>query len=139
MWIGVTSAIVVDLAPSKIRTGAIALYLFIITVIGGNFNLLVAPLRSGFNKHFSYLASYRWALFLTFPGVYAFSSLLFVLAFFLLRLDLRHKRIVEGSIQGNGNNGDGKGGDKGVTGGPGIVAASEDEVDDENRSRDKPI
>lgn len=95
MWIGVASAIIVDLAPSKIRTAVIAVYLFIITVIGGNFNLLVPPIHHGFKQHFSDLASYRWSLFLTFPGVYALSSLLFVLAFFLMRLDLKHKMSVE--------------------------------------------
>ncbi len=95
MWIGVTTAIVVDLAPTKIRTAAIALYLFIITIIGGNFNLLVPPLKSAFQHSFSELASYRWALFITFPGVYAFSSLLFLLAFFLMRLDLKRKQMLE--------------------------------------------
>jgi len=54
MWIGVTTAIVVDLAPTKIRTAAVALYL-----------------------------------------LYAFSSLLFLLAFFLMRLDLKRKGKVE--------------------------------------------
>lgn len=91
MWIGVTTAIVVDLAPSKIRTAAVGLYLFIITVIGGNFNLLVDPIRKGFAHNLSDLTSYRLALLFTFPGVYAISSLLFVLAFFLMRLDLKHK------------------------------------------------
>lgn len=95
MWIGVTTAIVVDLAPSRIRTAAVALYLFIITVIGGNFNLLVAPLHSAFHKQFSDLRSYQWALFLTYPGVYALSSLLFVLAFLLMRMDLKRKKKFE--------------------------------------------
>ena len=95
MWIGVTSAIVVDLAPSKIRTGVIGVYLFIITVIGGNFNLIVTPITHGFEKHFSTLASYQFSLSLTFPGVYALSSLLFVFAFLLMRLDLKRKQSLE--------------------------------------------
>ena len=95
MWIGVTTAIVVDLAPTKIRTASVALYLFIITIIGGNFNLLVSPLRSAFRHSFSELESYQWALFITYPGVYAFSSLLFLLAFFLMRLDLKRKEMFE--------------------------------------------
>ena len=98
MWIGVTTAIVVDLAPSKVRTATVAIYLFIITIIGGNFNLLVEPIRSGFNKHMNYIHSYRYALLLTFPGVYAISSLLFVLAFFLMRLDLMHKMRTEQAL-----------------------------------------
>jgi len=95
MWIGVTTAIVVDLAPSKIRTAAVALYLFNITVIGGNFNVLVAPLRQGFQLRFDKLTSYRWSLFLTFPGLYALSSFLFLLTFFVMRWDLRRKRLLE--------------------------------------------
>ena len=96
MWIGVTTAIVVDLAPSKIRTSAVALYLFIITVIGGNFNLLVTPIQHGFEHHgYSEHASYQWALFLTFPGTYALSSLLFLVAFFLMRFDLKQKKRLE--------------------------------------------
>ena len=95
MWIGVTTAIVVDLAPSKIRTAAVALYLFNITVIGGNFNVLVAPLRQGFQLHFDKLTSYRWSLFLTFPGLYALNSFLFLLTFFVMWWDLRRKRLLE--------------------------------------------
>lgn len=95
MWIGVTTAIVVDLAPSRIRTASVALYLFIITIIGGNFNLLVAPLHSAFKRQFSDLRSYQWSLFLTYPGVYALSSLLFILAFIFMRLDLKRKARLE--------------------------------------------
>lgn len=58
MWIGVTTAVVIDLVPKQIRTTAIAVYLFIITLIGGNFNVLVSPLKTAFDD-------YKWALFLT--------------------------------------------------------------------------
>ena len=98
MWVGVTSAIVVDLAPSKIRTGVVAVYLFIITVIGGNFNLIVTPITQGFEKHFSKLTSYRFSLTLSFPGLYALSSILFVFAFLLMRLDLKRKQRLEGQV-----------------------------------------
>ena len=97
MWIGVTTAIVVDLAPTKIRTAAVALYLFIITIIGGNFNLLVPPLKTAF-QHVSKFSGYKWALLITYPGVYAFSSLLFLLAFFLMRLDLKRKERLEHTL-----------------------------------------
>ena len=72
-----------------------ALYLFIITVIGGNFNVLVSPLRQGFEQSFDKLSSYRWSLFLTFPGLYALSSILFLLTFFVMRWDLRRKQLLE--------------------------------------------
>ena len=101
MWVGVTSAIVVDLAPSKIRTGVVAVYLFIITVIGGNFNLIVTPITKGFQKHFSDLTSYRLSLTLSFPGLYALSSILFVFAFLLMRLDLKHKQKMESQVKIN--------------------------------------
>ena len=91
-----TTAIVVDLAPSKIRTGAVGMYLFIITVIGGNFNLLVDPINSGFSKHFSDLRSYQLTLLLTFPGLYVISSGLFVLTFLLMKFDLTFKTRREG-------------------------------------------
>ena len=99
MWVGVTSAIVVDLAPSKIHTGVVAVYLFIITVIGGNFNLIVTPITDAFEKHFSTVTSYRFSLtLLSFPALYALSSLLFVFAFFLMRLDLSRKERLEGQV-----------------------------------------
>ena len=98
MWVGVTSAIVVDLAPSKIRTGVVDVYLFIITVIGGNFNLIVTPITDAFEQHFSTVTSYRFSLTLSFPALYALSSLLFVFAFFLMRLDLSRKKRLEGQV-----------------------------------------
>ena len=93
MWVGVTSAIVVDLAPARIRTSAIALYLFIITIIGGNFNILVPPLQDAI--HGDAVTKDRWSIFLTFPVLYALSSLLFLVTFFLMRVDLIIKRKVE--------------------------------------------
>ena len=97
MWIGVLSAIILDISPQKIRTTVIAVYLFIITVIGGNFNIIVAPLQKALKKHIDgddstkELRSMRWALFLTFPCLYALSSILFVLAFLLMRFDIKWK------------------------------------------------
>ena len=48
MWIGITLAIVVELVPANIRTSAVAVYLFIISNIGGNMPLLVPPIREAF-------------------------------------------------------------------------------------------
>lgn len=128
MWIGVTTAIVVDLAPSRIRTAAIAMYLFIITIIGGNFNLLVEPIRAGFNKHVSYLTSYRLALLLTYPGVFAFSSALFVLAFFLMRWDIKQKRKSEQTMVVNED-----------SVGKDPAGGSGEEVDSEDSQMDRPV
>ena len=95
MWVGVTTAIVVDLAPSRVRTGAISIYLFIITLIGGNFNLMVPPIRDAIARTVPYLLSYKITLSLTFPGMYFLSSLLFILTFFLMKADLIRKKKLE--------------------------------------------
>ena len=97
MWVGVASAMIVDLAPTVIRTSSIAVYLFIITVIGGNFNILVPFLQKGLKHHMhgsessQKYNSLRWAVFLTFPALYVVSSFLFLAAFFLMRIDLKIK------------------------------------------------
>ena len=95
MWVGVTSAIVVDLSPARIRTSAIATYLFIITIIGGNFNVLVTAIKNALPGDSKDLNKARWALFFTFPLLYAISSLLFLATFFLMRLDLHIKKRTE--------------------------------------------
>ena len=91
------SAMIVDLAPAIIRTSSIALYLFIITIIGGNFNILVPYLTKALKPHLhgSDKAvdrnSLRWAVFLTFPALYVVSSILFIFAFLLMRIDIKLK------------------------------------------------
>lgn len=50
MWIGITLAIILELVPSDIRTSAIAIYLFIITNVGGNTPLLVPPIKNHFKS-----------------------------------------------------------------------------------------
>ncbi|CAH1272339.1 SPNS2 [Branchiostoma lanceolatum] len=81
MWVGVTLAVVVELVPSYIRTSTVAVYLFIITNIGGNSPLLVPPLRRA--------TSLRTALTILFPGLYVAGSLLFVLTLLVLRRDIK--------------------------------------------------
>ncbi len=101
MWIGVTTALVIDLAPSRVRTGAVSIYLFIITLIGGNFNLVVTPILNAIKTQLPYLLSLRITLSVTFPGVYALSSLLFIVTFFLMRSDLRRKARLEEEDKAN--------------------------------------
>ena len=50
MWIGITIAVIVELIPADIRTTGIAVYLFIITNIGGNIQLLVPPIKASFKE-----------------------------------------------------------------------------------------
>ena len=107
MWVGVASATIVDLAPAVIRTSSIALYLFIITVIGGNFNIIVPPIQKLFKRSLDgsdealKRTSLRWALFVTFPAVYVISSLLFLLAFLLMRIDKSVKQKREDNMSLN--------------------------------------
>ena len=98
MWVGVSTAIVVDLAPSQIKTTVVAVYLFIITIIGGNFNLIVSPINKALKKSLSKVAAYQWTLFLTYPSLFAISSLLFFITLFLIRLDLRIKKKRESAM-----------------------------------------
>lgn len=51
MWVGVTLAVAVELVPSQVRTSAVAVYLFIITNIGGNIPLLVPPITKSFEDN----------------------------------------------------------------------------------------
>lgn len=83
-----TLALVVDLIPSYIRTTTIAVYLFIITLIGGNFNLVVsACIAAGLSRTI--------ALVLCFPCLYALSSAIFLLTFFVMRYDLKKKKMLD--------------------------------------------
>lgn len=52
VWVGITLAVVIELVPKELRTASIALYLFIISNIGGNMPLLVPPLQNFFINHF---------------------------------------------------------------------------------------
>lgn len=81
MWVGVTLTVVVELVPNMIRSPAIAGYLFVISIIGGNMPLLVPPLKK--------ITSLRTALYILFPGLYLLSSVLFLLTLFSLKRDLR--------------------------------------------------
>ena len=50
MWIGVCLSAVVELFPPQLRATAVGVYLFVISNIGGNMELLITPLRRHFNK-----------------------------------------------------------------------------------------
>ena len=81
MWIGVAIAVVVGMVPVLIQGSVIAVYLFIITVIGGNFNILVTVfVQAGLDR--------QWALLITFPGLYMLSSILFIVTFFVHRCEI---------------------------------------------------
>lgn len=91
MWVGVTLTMVVELVPNTIRSPAIAGYLFIISIIGGNVPLLVPPLKN--------VTSLRTALYILFPGLYLVSSVFFLLTLFSLKRDLRRAQEEEEVIK----------------------------------------
>lgn len=72
MWIGVCVAVVVDRVPSGITTSAVAIYFFVIQVIGGNMNLFVTPITNNLDL--------RLALVITYPGFYLLGAFFFFLA-----------------------------------------------------------
>ncbi|KAL5011414.1 hypothetical protein ScPMuIL_009965 [Solemya velum] len=93
MWIGITLAIVVEIVPDRIRTSAIALYLFIISNIGGNMPLLVPPIQEAFqNQGYNKADALRGALYILYPGLYVAGAILFVFAMLVLKRDQRRMR-----------------------------------------------
>lgn len=84
MWIGVCLTVVVELQRRK-STSAVAIYMFVINMLGGNMVVLVAPLSSlpGWDLHDSLLVLY--------PGMYLLSSFLFCVTLCVIRR-LRRER-----------------------------------------------
>lgn len=96
MWIGITLAIVVEIIPSAIRTSAVAVYLFIISNIGGNMPLLVPPIQNAFeDAGHTKSQSLRGALYILYPGLYIAGAVLFIPAMFLLKRDQKKVQNME--------------------------------------------
>ena len=91
MWVGVTLTVVVELVPNTIRSPAVAGYLFIISIIGGNTPLLVPPLKE--------ITSLRTALYILYPGLYLLSSVFFLLTLSSLKRDMRRAKEEEEVIK----------------------------------------
>lgn len=91
MWVGVTLTVVVELVPNTIRSPAVAGYLFIISIIGGNVPLLVPPLKE--------VTSLRTALYILYPGLYLLSSVFFLLTLSSLKRDMRRAKEEEEVIK----------------------------------------
>ncbi|XP_059174698.1 protein spinster homolog 1-like [Physella acuta] len=94
MWVGVTLAVAVELVPSQVRTSAVAVYLFIITNIGGNIPLLVPPITKSFeNSGFTKAQSLRGALYILYPGLFLLGGFLFLLTMFVVKRDQRRAQM----------------------------------------------
>ncbi len=72
VWIGVCIAVVIELVPSDLTTSAVAIYFFIIQIIGGNMNLLVPPIEQSLGL--------QYAMLIMYPGMYIVGALFFVSA-----------------------------------------------------------
>ncbi|XP_037076202.1 protein spinster homolog 1-like [Pollicipes pollicipes] len=89
MWVPITLAKLVEMAPAEVRTSAVAFYYFVITNIGGNMPLLVDPVKKAFsNAGYNDVDSLRDTLYLFYPGEYILGALLYLLALLALRRDL---------------------------------------------------
>ena len=98
MWIGVLIAVVVDLVPADLSTSSVAVYFFIIQIIGGNLNLLVTPIANAIGL--------RWAIFITFPGFYLVGAIIFIIPLILLRkqeAEERKEKLKQGDMDGEVN------------------------------------
>jgi len=84
-WFAVLFTVIVEIVPPEVRSTAIALFLFLMNLVGGNLPVIVAPLRA-------YFGEYRTALYLVWPGFLAISSFIFLLASLPLWLQQRRLR-----------------------------------------------
>lgn len=89
-WFAVLFTVIVEIVPPEIRSTSIAVFLFLMNLVGGNLPVIVAPLR----KHFD---DYRTALYLVWPGFLAISSFIFLLG--SVPLWIKQKREAESAKQ----------------------------------------
>jgi len=78
-WFAVLFTVIVEIVPPEIRSTCIAIFLFLMNLVGGNLPVIVAPLRT-------YFGDYRTALYLVWPGFLAISSFIFLFASIPLRI-----------------------------------------------------
>ena len=72
MWFAVALAVAMEMVPYDISSSGVALYLFVINIIGGNINLILPPLER--------VIGLQLAMVLLFPGCYIAASVLFLIA-----------------------------------------------------------
>ena len=99
MWLGVCVAIVIELVPKDLSASAVAVYFFIIQIIGGNMTLFVTPLTEAL--------SYRGALLVLFPGMYIYAALLFIVTLAMVTCRDNNKTDYDMSVDISGGGGGG--------------------------------
>jgi len=72
-WFAVLFTVIVEIVDPEVRSTCIAIFLFLMNLVGGNLPVIVSPLRTYFND-------YRSALYLVWPGFLTISALFFLLA-----------------------------------------------------------
>jgi len=87
-WFSVLFTVIVEIVDPEVRSTCIAIFLFLMNLVGGNLPVIVAPLRN-------YFGDYRTALYLVWPTFCATSSVIFFLA--SIPLWLRGRRTAEQS------------------------------------------
>ncbi|KAK2143591.1 hypothetical protein LSH36_829g00010 [Paralvinella palmiformis] len=96
MWIGITLAVLVEVVPTPLRTLGVAVYLFIISNIGGNMPLVVSPLQRLFvQKGITRVDALRDALYILYPGLYVLGAFLFLVTLLVLRRDMNRVQLSE--------------------------------------------
>ncbi|XP_037079455.1 MFS-type efflux pump MSMEG_3705-like [Pollicipes pollicipes] len=81
MFISASAAAVVELVPADLRSSTVAVFAFITTNVGGSLQLLLGPIVAAFKASgASHEHAFRMGLYLLFPGGFALSGLLFVVA-----------------------------------------------------------
>ncbi|RUS76157.1 hypothetical protein EGW08_016069 [Elysia chlorotica] len=99
MWVGVTLAVGVELVPAQVRTSAVAVYLFIISNIGGNVPLLVPPIQHSFeDRGYTKAEALRGALYILYPGLFVLGGVFFLLTLFVVRRDQRRAEMSQGFV-----------------------------------------
>jgi len=76
-WFAVLFTVIVEIVEPEVRSTCLAIFLFLMNLVGGNLPVIVSPLRS-------YFDDYRTALYLVWPGFLAISAVIFLLASFPL-------------------------------------------------------
>jgi len=72
-WFAVLFTVIVEIVEPEVRSTCIAVFLFLMNLVGGNLPVIVAPLRDHFDD-------YRSALYLVWPGFLTISAFVFLLA-----------------------------------------------------------
>jgi len=82
-WFGILFVTLVEVAPNKLKTSILGIFLFMMNNTGGNIPVLLDPL--------SKIIGYRESLYILYPGMMLLSGILFLLAVFPLKLQIAMK------------------------------------------------